>query len=64
MSACRLQGKIFFQLQEYAKSEQTYRAALQAQPTQMAAWKGLAELHNATKNATEAAAAHESLVSQ
>ena len=60
---CRLQGKVLFQLQEYTKSEQSYQTALKAQPRQLAAWKGLAELHTATGNTAEAAAAYESLVS-
>ena len=59
---CRLQGKVYFQLQDFTKSAAAYHTALREQPSQLAAWKGLAELHAASGDTAAAAAALESLV--
>lgn len=64
MLGCRLQGKICFQLKDFVSSEGAYQRALKEHPKQLAAWKGLAELHTAAGNTAAAAAAFESLVSQ
>ena len=61
--ACRLQGKILFELKEYQASGTAYKSILRLQPSLLPAWKGLAELYTTTSNDAELIGVLESLVS-
>ena len=61
--ACRLQGKIMYELQEYQASGKAYNALLRLHPKLLPAWKGLAELYTITNNDAEAVEVYEKLVS-
>ena len=61
--ACRLQGKILFELREYQASGTAYKSILRLQPSLLPAWKGLAELYTTTSNDAELVGVFESLVS-
>ena len=61
--ACRLQGKILFELREYQASGTAYKSILRLQPSLLPAWKGLAELYTTTNNDAELVGVFESLVS-
>ena len=61
--ACRLQGKLLFELREYQASGTAYKAILRLQPSLLPAWKGLAELYTITSNDAELVGVFESLVS-
>ena len=61
--ACRLHGKILFELREYQASGTAYKSILRLQPSLLPAWKGLAELYTTTSNDAELVGVFESLVS-
>lgn len=61
--ACRLQGKLLFELREYQASGTAYKSILRLQPSLLPAWKGLAELYTTTSNDAELVGVFESLVS-
>ncbi len=61
--ACRLQGKILFELKECQASGTAYKSVLRLQPSLLPAWKGLAELYTTTSNDAELVGVFESLVS-
>lgn len=60
--ALLLQGKVLFELKHFQQSGNTYKAILKFQPDLLPAWKGLAELYTATKDAAAAIEVYESLI--
>ncbi|KAK9814136.1 hypothetical protein WJX72_001132 [[Myrmecia] bisecta] len=55
-------GKAAFELGEHGQADLAYRKAIEVDAVRPAAWKGLAELHKATKDTNQLVEAYEHLV--